>query len=245
MPHVTARVECVVVRLTYDGNVIKLIGRPRTPIKDRLLAKVVEQPCPRTHDVLGRPIVGPCWIFTGQQSHNGYGMIWDSDKGTKGGNRPAHRVAYEIYRGPILNEEPDHLCRVRSCVSPWHIEDVTKAINAQRREHRGPWSECKQGHAFTPENTRIEPRKNGPAQICKTCDNERRRRRHRAKVGLPLDMPIRGVVDHDACPSGHPWAVYAEWPNVKGRRQRRCSECRRINVRRWQAKRRVERAAAR
>lgn len=222
----------------------KPTGRPRTPIKDRLLAKVIERPAPVDRDVLGRPIDGPCWIYTGKLGRNGYGVIWDSDNGPSGGMRPAHRVAYEQFIGPITEDEPDHLCRVPACVSPWHLEDVTKSENARRAVRPARPDHCRQGHPFTPETTRIERNGNLSVRRCTICDNARRRRRHREKVGLPADMPVQGVPDPIVCAHGHPWATFAEWVNVHGKRRRRCAECRRINARAWQAKQRSKHVVA-
>jgi hypothetical protein len=52
-------------------------------------------------------------------------------KGTK--NVAAHRFAYELMVGPIPEDlELDHLCGVRECVNPRHLEAVTHLVNVRR-----------------------------------------------------------------------------------------------------------------
>ena len=66
-----------------------------------------------------------CWLWTGGQSA-GYGRF-----GFKGRpNLGAHRFAYELLVGPIPpGLDLDHLCRVRNCVNPDHLEPVTRREN--------------------------------------------------------------------------------------------------------------------
>jgi len=69
-----------------------------------------------------------CWIWTGSTQWNGYGSVsW------KGARRVAHRVSYELLAGPIPKGlQLDHLCRVRGCVNPQHLEPVTNKENVRR-----------------------------------------------------------------------------------------------------------------
>jgi hypothetical protein len=72
---------------------------------------------------------GGCWLWTAAVSEAGYGVF--SLEG--GANAPAHRFSYELYRGAIPDGlSLDHLCRVRRCVNPWHLEPVTHKVNVQR-----------------------------------------------------------------------------------------------------------------
>jgi hypothetical protein len=69
-----------------------------------------------------------CWLWNGRPGRNGYGRI-------SIGNRVlyVHRVSYEHHVGPIpAGLTIDHLCRVRLCVRPDHLEPVTRAENTRR-----------------------------------------------------------------------------------------------------------------
>lgn len=67
----------------------------------------------------------PCWIWRGHiNRRTGYGSR---------GKRLAHRLLYEAAKGPIpAGMDVDHLCRVRSCVNPDHLEPVTRGENIRR-----------------------------------------------------------------------------------------------------------------
>ncbi len=71
-----------------------------------------------------------CWIWQGATSSAGYGRV-----NRKRTYFQAHRLAYVERYGPIpIGLELDHLCRVRNCVNPTHLEPVTRAENLQRGE---------------------------------------------------------------------------------------------------------------
>jgi hypothetical protein len=66
----------------------------------------------------------PCWIWQRGIDAAGYGRV----AGTR-----AHRVFYERHVGPIPEGLTiDHLCRVRSCCNPAHLEPVTAVENVSR-----------------------------------------------------------------------------------------------------------------
>ncbi len=82
-----------------------------------------------------------CWLWLGNSHENGYGRYGK-------GPEWAHRVAYELFQGPIPEHlELDHLCRNRGCVNPSHLEPVTSAINTQRG-CRAQQTECIRGHGL-------------------------------------------------------------------------------------------------
>jgi hypothetical protein len=111
-----------------------------------------------------------CWLWQGCLT-NGYGKICSKKKAIR-----AHRFAFEQLKGPIpKGMQLDHLCRVRNCVRPDHLEIVTGAensrrgvgfagINAQRKY-------CKSGHQFTEKNTYRNPT-NGQ-RTCRACHKKR------------------------------------------------------------------------
>jgi len=72
---------------------------------------------------------GDCWIWTHGLSLGGrYGALR-----VDGRMQAAHRVSYEMARGPIpAGLELDHLCRNTRCVRPDHLEPVTHAENMSR-----------------------------------------------------------------------------------------------------------------
>lgn len=75
-----------------------------------------------------RDMAGGCWLWTGAANGNGYGAFR-----LDGRNVPVHRMAWELLRGPIApGQVIDHLCRVKLCVNPLHLEPVPAAVNVRR-----------------------------------------------------------------------------------------------------------------
>lgn len=71
----------------------------------------------------------PCWIWQ-RALTQGYGRLFHNGSTYP---LPAHRVVYERHKGPIPKGlHLDHLCRVRPCVNPDHLEPVTCAENVRR-----------------------------------------------------------------------------------------------------------------
>ena len=107
-----------------------------------------------------------CWIWIGARSTAGYAMmVWDKRLNY------VHRLVMNLPKATIY-----HLCRVRSCVNPQHLEVVTRkenilrgigpsAINARRVI-------CKNGHKFTTENTYITPQNE---RACRKCKQQRKK----------------------------------------------------------------------
>jgi len=139
------------------------------------------------HERLGTP----CWLWTGAKKNGGYGFIWvprePGGKVREGYQRSAHVLIYEHVNGPVPGGlELDHLCRVRHCVNPAHLEAVTHAENVKRGEaglHNPAKTHCPNGHAYTAENTLIINDPRGAHRRCKRChaDYERKRRQRLRK----------------------------------------------------------------
>lgn len=71
-----------------------------------------------------------CWLWRGNLSHEGSGYGRFKDQGYKW---YAHRWAYVHLVGPIQDDlQIDHLCRVKRCVNPQHMEPVTPRVNTMR-----------------------------------------------------------------------------------------------------------------
>jgi hypothetical protein len=112
-----------------------------------------------------------CWLWTGSIVHTGYGSF-NIGRGTHGSDS-AHRVAYLLAVGCIPPKmQLDHLCRVRHCVNPRHLEVVTQQENLRRGT--ALITSCPQGHVYDEANTRY--RADGHRQ-CRACDSAA----HRAK----------------------------------------------------------------
>lgn len=135
----------------------------RRPVIERLMAKVEK------HE-------SGCWLWTGARGPSGYGTIGTNEYTDAGNPRPAyvHRVSYEHFVGRIPDGlEIDHLCRVRNCVNPEHLEAVTHRENQLRglspcgENARKP--SCKNGHLFDAKNTRVA----GDKRYCRRCDADR------------------------------------------------------------------------
>lgn len=127
--------------------------RQRRPLEDRLWPRVDAS--------------GPCWLWQGKLS-DGYGHIGLGGDG--GAKRPVHRVVWELLVGPIPpGLQIDHLCRVRHCCNPDHLQLVTTAENLARSpiaNGKGK-THCKRGHPLTGGNVRYRP--NG-GRGCRTCN---------------------------------------------------------------------------
>ena len=130
---------------------------------------------------------GDCWLWTGKISVHGYGHFH-----LEGRLLGAHRVAL-LLSGEALQPdlEVDHLCRVRACVNPAHLEQVTHEVNeARKREavghHNSNKTHCPQGHEYTSANTRWSRNGKGSRfRICRTCDRACHARRRAKKIRQP------------------------------------------------------------
>lgn len=108
-----------------------------------------------------------CWLWTRSLSPDGYGWASLNNK-----TYQAHRLVYRLIKGyPPTGDVLDHLCRVRHCVNPDHLEPVSPRENLRRSE-------------LTPTGMDHCMRCGGPFEFigrtttqrrCKVCAEERRR----------------------------------------------------------------------
>lgn len=125
-----------------------------------------------------------CWRWTGTVQNVGYGTMK-----IFGGYALAHRLAYELFVGPIPDGLViDHLCRVRLCVNPAHLEPVTYQENILRGRglaaQNAAKTHCPQGHSLSGDNVRIC----GGRRQCRACSVESQRQGRRRR-----GVPVRGA----------------------------------------------------
>ena len=113
-----------------------------------------------------------CWLWEGALSGNGYGSFYDGERMVS-----AHSFAYVNSKGPVPEGlELDHLCRIRCCVNPEHLEPVTRRENTLRGvagHHMRGKTHCSRGHALDEANTY---RRSNGNRSCRTCERLKRRR---------------------------------------------------------------------
>lgn len=111
-----------------------------------------------------------CWLWD-KLDHNGYpkGVRFVAVTKSNKKIRP-HRLSCILKHGPIGKLEPDHLCRVRACVNPDHLDPVTHKMNVQRSPFFRRIA-CKRGHVFSKENTKVilNPDGSRKSRLCITC----------------------------------------------------------------------------
>ena len=110
-----------------------------------------------------------CWLWTGCVRSDGYGSVRFAGRVTY-----PHRVVYEFIRGPVPEGLTlDHLCRVRHCVNPAHLEAVTHKENCLRGTSplavNAARTHCPRGHAYDEANTLYDRGK----RTCRECNRVR------------------------------------------------------------------------
>lgn len=91
------------------------------------------------------------WLWQGTVKADGYGVMTvyvEGDDGTlRKTSTTAHRRLYELWVGPLgVGEELDHLCGVKRCVRPDHL-DVVSHLENTLRYHRARTG-CQRGHEY-------------------------------------------------------------------------------------------------
>src|SRR3990167_896022 len=111
-----------------------------------------------------------CWIWTASLNRTGYARLSDSGQ--------AHRQAYEHWQEQIPDGlDLDHLCRVRCCVNPFHLEAVPRRINLLRGigfpAIHAKKTHCPKGHPYEDSNCIEEKDRGYIHRRCRICKNAR------------------------------------------------------------------------
>lgn len=125
-----------------------------------------------------RGYTSPCWVSTRAANGKGYTKI-----GMDGVTWNTHRFAYVAFMGDIPEGlQIDHLCRVRACCNPEHLEAVDCRTNLLRGETitaaQVARTHCPQGHEYSGSNLYIRPDRRG--RMCRACRDDATRRRRDA-----------------------------------------------------------------
>lgn len=105
-----------------------------------------------------------CWMWSGKLNEKGYGHLMVNGKPVK-----AHRIAWELYRGPIPEKMNIlHICDIPSCVNPDHLRLGTIADNNRDGQDKGRMYQSDQQRAKALKRWANTPRFQG----CSLCKKE-------------------------------------------------------------------------
>lgn len=125
-----------------------------------------------------------CWLWVGCKGSNGYAVSAHAGRW----RGCVHRWFYEHYKGEIPEGLViDHLCRVRHCVNPDHLEAVTFKENVMRgvgvSVKMAEKTHCDYGHPLEGENLKLYK---GVERRCRIClrrrDNEYHERKRQRQL---------------------------------------------------------------
>lgn len=176
---------------------------------------------------------GDCWLWTGRLRYDGYAQYtWvDSEKicHTTGG----HRAAWSLIHGDIpAGMQLDHLCRVRHCVNPAHLEIVTPRVNTLRSEAISAKNVikecCSRGHPF-------DKRTVTGHRYCGECMRITARERWAKQNAAMGKETLPRNSDRTHCPRGH---EYTGLRNPQG--SRICRPCDVIKQRAYRERKMVK-----
>ena len=175
--NVAGRLREAATRKPRDGNGARRARKSRTPepMEQRIWRRCVID------------TTTGCLLWQGRvMPKEGYGVMSCLSNG-RYAPKLVHRLSYETFVGPIpAGLHIDHLCRVRNCVNPNHLEPVTSRQNtlrspiAQAAIHARK-THCINGHEFTDDNT---ARSKKGDRICRACCRERAARANAKRRGM-------------------------------------------------------------
>ena len=167
------------------------LARERKPQIERLMALVFPEP------------MSGCWIWIGSLHGKGYGHFTVA--------RGIITKLTEYHMSFTVGQFPpglqlDHLCRVRSCVNPDHLEPVTNQENVRRGLAGALFrrvSHCPRGHSYDEANTY----RHRGERTCRTCkrDSNRLGKQRRIQLIEAGENPATAV-RKTHCSKGHPYS---------------------------------------
>jgi len=127
----------------------------------------------RFHDSIQPVTESGCWVWMGH-CHKGYGYFRTSPTWKW---MRAHRYSYNLYKGQIPDGKClDHLCRVRCCVNPDHLEPVSNKENLMRGNSLSAMNSrkthCIRGHELRGDNVKIISTPRKTMRVCLRCREE-------------------------------------------------------------------------
>lgn len=127
-----------------------------------------------------------CWLYAGSKTPDGYGQIRLDGKYQK-----VHKLIYEAFNGELPEGyETDHLCEVKACVNPKHLEGVTHRENTRRHYERFYSEFCRNGHPRSMTKYYWDNRTLVYAKQCSGCYTQR----YRNKVRMLQDNQTKEEV---------------------------------------------------
>jgi hypothetical protein len=134
-------------------------------LPERIRKKIIFRECP----VSG--LKGPCWIWTGWRNKGHGTLTWERK------TQYIHSVVYRLLGGTLIEGlEFDHLCRVRPCANPEHLQQVTCKVNLLRGEgiaaRNANKTKCVRGHILFGSNLYLWTDKQSRLhRSCRVCRN--------------------------------------------------------------------------
>src|SRR6185312_11707944 len=134
-------------------------------------------------------------------NQGGYGLVILTANGNAVG-RYIHRLVLEAFVGPCPpGMETRHLDGdPRNCALTnlaWGTSSENKQDQIRHGTHARCWDRCKNGHEFTPENTRLVYHPDGSLKqrVCRACANDKTKERYRARLTSGLTCTEEGCDD--------------------------------------------------